>query len=125
MKSVLALIVVVALAACGTSNQRAASDVGEQTDAAPVVGGPSDLSSEPAETTGTTIDVGTSETMETAAALAEETATAVEPAAVSTTTTAPEVDLDLSELDDLIIELDGLLGPLGSAMNQIEGEFTP
>ena len=124
MKSVLALIVVVALAACGTSNQRAASDVGEQADAAPVVGGPVDLSSEPADTTYTTIGVGTSETMETAVALDEVTATAIEPAAV-TTTTAPEVDLDLSELDDLIIELDGLLGPLGSAMNQIEGEFTP
>ena len=125
MKSVLALIVVVALAACGTPNQRAASDVGEQADAAPVVGGPVGLSSEPADTTDTTIGVGTSETMEMAVASAEETATAIEPAAVSTTTTAPEVDLDLSELDDLITELDGLLGPLGSAMNQIEGEFTP
>ncbi|MDH5372709.1 MAG: hypothetical protein OEX97_07165 [Acidimicrobiia bacterium] len=125
MKSVLALILSVMLAACGTSNQRAASDVGEQAEVAPVVGDLAGLSSEPADTTESTIDAGTSGTMETVNASGEETTTATEPVAASTTTTTPGVDLDLSELDDLIVELDGLLGPLGSAMNQIEGEFTP
>jgi flagellin-like hook-associated protein FlgL len=47
------------------------------------------------------------------------------PTATTTSSTVPTVEIDLSELDSLVDELDGLLGSLGAAMNQIEGEFTP
>ena len=48
-------------------------------------------------------------------------------ATTTTTSTMPEIalDLDLSELDELLGELNGLLGGLGSVMNQSEGEITP
>ena len=48
-------------------------------------------------------------------------------ATTTTTSTMPEIalDLDLSELDELLGELNGVLGGLGSVMNQSEGEITP
>ena len=41
------------------------------------------------------------------------------PTATTTSSTVPTVEIDLSELDSLVDELDGLLGSLGAAMNQI------
>lgn len=47
------------------------------------------------------------------------------PTTTTTSSTVPTVEIDLSELDSLVDELDVLLGSLGAAMNQTEGEFTP
>lgn len=49
----------------------------------------------------------------------------VVPTTTTTSSTVPTVEIDLSELDSLVDELDVLLGSLGAAMNQTEGEFTP
>jgi hypothetical protein len=53
------------------------------------------------------------------------TTTTTTPVAHQPSTTLPEVSLELSELDVLMGEPDGLFGSLGAAMNQTEGEFKP
>ncbi len=75
------------------------------------------LSDEPdrSETTGTYGDP----------APAESVAGAPDPTPPSTTTTVPEIDVDLSGLDEVLDGLDALLGDLDTAVSQQEGEFTP
>ncbi len=48
-----------------------------------------------------------------------------EPPPLSMTTTVPEIDVDLSGLDEVLEGLDVLLGDLDMAMSHTEGEFTP
>jgi hypothetical protein len=48
-----------------------------------------------------------------------------DPTPMSTTTTLPEIDVDLSGLDEVLEGLDVLLGDLDMAMSKAEGEFTP
>ncbi len=49
----------------------------------------------------------------------------IEPAATSTSTTVPDFDVDLSDLDGLLSDLDRLVKSLTASMNQTEGEFSP
>lgn len=69
----------------------------------------------PSETTGTYGD----------AAPAEDVAGAPDPTPPPTTTTVPEIDVDLSGLDEVLDGLDALLSDLDTAMSHEEGEFTP
>jgi len=130
MKPILALIAVVALAACGASNQGAASEVGEPVGANQIAGEPADVRAEPAQAVAPTVEIVRVDAEATSTTEMGTTTTTAEPAAnppstTTTSTTVPDVDIDLSDLDALMAELDGLMGDLGTAMNQTEGEFTP
>ncbi|NNC40175.1 MAG: hypothetical protein HKN95_05750 [Acidimicrobiia bacterium] len=126
MKRILVAVIAVGVAACGVPAQPAETTsaeieppVGAAASAAesvsptdPVVPGVLEVAStdeiEPTTTTATTTKP-----------------QPVVPTTTTTSSTVPTVEIDLSELDSLVDELDVLLGSLGAAMNQTEGEFTP
>ncbi|HSR45034.1 MAG TPA: hypothetical protein VLT15_07365 [Acidimicrobiia bacterium] len=123
MKPVLALITVAALTACSAADRWAGPGVDES---AAAVRASIDIPDGPFAETVTTIPNPAADTVPEPVAPAETTTAPVAaPPSTTTTTTVPEIDLDLSELDELVGELDRLLGDLGAAMNQTEGEFTP
>jgi hypothetical protein len=141
MKRTLVVVVAIAVSACSPAAVRSAADSNtlEAPDLAPVVAQTESVTdgqnesgdTEPTELPGDgqanppVVETATSVPMSTV----PQTTTPSSAAAATTTTTStmPEIalDLDLSELDELLGELNGLLGGLGSVMNQSEGEITP
>ena len=131
MKRILVAVITVGVAACGVPAQpaeTATTEVGVPVVAAasaeePVVSTPdSDVSGFP--------EASSIDEIEPAASTTTTTTTTNPPSVVPTTTTTtsstvPAIEIDLSDLDSLLGELDVLLGSLGAAMNQPEGEFTP
>ena len=131
MKRILVAVITVGVAACGVPAQPAettTTEVGLPVVAAasaeePVVSTPNrDVSGVP--------EVASTDEVEPTASTTTTTTTTNQAPVVPTTTTTtsstvPAIEIDLSDLDSLIGELDVLLGSLGAAMNQTEGEFTP
>ena len=127
MKRILVAVITVGVAACGVPAQpaeTATTEVGLPVVAAAsaeetVVSTPdSDVSGMP--------EVSSTDEIEPAASTTITTTTTNPPPVVPTTSsTVPAIEIDLSDLDSLLGELDVLLGSLGAAMNQPEGEFTP
>jgi hypothetical protein len=131
MKRVLGAVIAVGIAACGVPAHPAETTPDE-------VGLPEVAAASAEEAVSSTPDrdvsgipeVASTDEIEQLASTTTTTTTTNQPtAAPSTTTTTsstvPAVEIDLSDLDALIGELDVLLGSLGTAMNQTEGEFTP
>lgn len=130
MTRMLALVAVMTLAACGTTIEPAVPDIVHEVDGIPISEPQAGETAENGGVTDTSIDHGgAAGPVAEAAAESKTTAATMPPVAASpsttTTSTVPDLDLDLSDLDTLVNELDGLLGSLGAAMNQTEGEFTP
>ena len=127
MKRILVAVITVGVAACGVPAQpaeTATTEVGLPVVAAAsaeetVVSTPdSDVSGMP--------EVSSTDEIEPAASTTITTTTTNPPPVVPTTSsTVPAIEIDLSDLDSLLGELDVLLGSLGAAMNQPEGEFRP
>lgn len=142
MKRILVIVAAIAVSACGPAAARSAPEATtpEVPDPAPalvaetasVATGQNEATG--AEATGLPGDGPADPTVDeedSPSGPAPTSQTTVPPpaAAVTTTTTStiPEIalDLDLSELDELLSELNGLLGGLEPVMNQSEGEITP
>ena len=127
MKRILVAVIAVGVAACGVPAQPAETTSAE---VEPPVGAAASV----AESVSATPDPVVPGVLEVASTdEIEQTTTTttttkphpVVPTTTTTSSTVPTVEIDLSELDSLVDELDGLLGNLGAAMNQTEGEFTP
>ena len=131
MKRILVAVITVGVAACGVPAQPAETTT-------PEVGLPGVAAASAEESVVSTPDgdvsgvpeVASTDEIEPTASTTTTTTTTNQAPVVPTTTsttssTVPAIEIDLSDLDSLISELDVLLGSLGAAMNQTEGEFTP
>lgn len=122
MKRILVAVIAVGVAACGVPAQPAETTSAE---IEPPVGAA--LAAESVSPTDAVVP-GVLEVASTDEIEPTTTTTKPQPVVPTTTTTSSTVqtvEIDLSELDSLVDELDVLLGSLGAAMNQTEGEFTP
>jgi hypothetical protein len=122
VKRILVAVIAVGVAACGVPAQPAETTSAE---IEPPVGAA--LAAESVSPTDAVVP-GVLEVASTDEIEPTTTTTKPQPVVPNTTTTSstvPTVEIDLSELDLLVDELDVLLGSLGAAMNQTEGEFTP
>ena len=129
MKRILVAVIAVGVAACGVPAQPAETTTVEVEP--PVVAAASEdepVSSTPDRDVPGVAEVASTDEIEPTAGTTTTTTTTNPPPVVHTTTTSstvPAIEIDLSDLDSLLGELDVLLGSLGAAMNQTEGEFTP
>lgn len=141
MKRTLVVLVAIVISACSPSAVRSAPDTNtlEVPDLAPAIAqtesvadgqnesGDTEATELPADSQTSPPVVETATSVPTSTAPQTTTPSSAATATTTTTSTMPEIalDLDLSELDELLGELNGLLGGLGSVMNQSEGEITP
>ena len=134
MKRILVAVITVGVAACGVPAQPAettTTEVGLPVVAAasaeePVVSTPNrDVSGVPEVASTDEVEPTASTTTTTTTTTTTNQAPVVPTTTTTTSSTVPAIEIDLSDLDSLIGELDVLLGSLGAAMNQTEGEFTP
>ena len=141
MKRTLVVLVAIVISACSPAAVRSAPDTNtpEVPDLAPAIAqtesvadgqnesGDTEATELPADSQTSPPVVETATSVPTSTAPQTTTPSSAATATTTTTSTMPEIalDLDLSELDELLGELNGLLGGLGSVMNQSEGEITP
>ena len=126
MKRILVAVIAVGVAACGVPAQPAETTSAE-------IGPPVGAAASAAESVSPTdpavpgvLEVASTDEIEpTTTTTTTAKPLQVVPTTTTTSSTVPTVEIDLSELDSLVDELDVLLGSLGAAMNQTEGEFTP
>ena len=127
MKRILVAVITVGVAACGVPAQPAettTTEVGLPVVASASVEEPV-VSTPDSDGSGVPEVSSTDEIEPTASTTTTTTTTNPPPVVPTTSSTVPAIEIDLSDLDSLLGELDVLLGSLGAAMNQPEGEFTP
>ena len=141
MKRTMVVVVAIVISACSPAAVQSASDTNTQEvpDLAPAIAetesvadgrdenGDTEPTELPADGQTNPPVVETATSVPTSTVPQTTTLSSAAIATTTTTSTMPEIalDLDLSELDELLGELNGLLGGLGSVMNQSEGEITP
>ena len=141
MKRTMVVVVAIVISACSPAAVQSASDTNtlEVPDLAPAIAqtesvaegqnesGDTEATELPADSKANPPAVETATSVPMSTVPQTTTPSSAATATTTTTSTMPEIalDLDLSELDELLGELNGLLGGLGSVMNQSEGEITP